>query len=106
MKAQNEERLRGDETEQGRSNMEESRDARGPMDPTRKLLKVFGVKVTDYEAKTDDLLGRWTGASAEERNAIRAEAIELSADLAHWLREIQSHVLERQERVLSALREP
>ena len=28
----------------------------GPMDPTRKLLKVFGVKVTDYEAKTDDLL--------------------------------------------------
>ena len=33
----------------------------GPMDPTRKLLKVFGVKVTDYEAKSDALLGRWPG---------------------------------------------
>ena len=32
------------------------RDERQPMDPTRKLLKVFGVKVTDYEAKTDALL--------------------------------------------------
>jgi len=77
---------------------------RGPMDPTRKLLKVFGVKVTDYEAKTDELLARWTSATAAERAAIQAEALELSADLAHWLREISAHVLERQERVLSSLR--
>jgi hypothetical protein len=83
--------------------MDEKQD-RGPMDPTRKLLKVFGVKVTDYEAKTDDLLARWAGAKDADRAAIQAEALELSADLAHWLREITAHVLERQERVLSSLR--
>lgn len=86
--------------------MDEQKDRgdRGPMDPTRKLLKVFGVKVTDYETKTDELLARWASARADERAVIQAEALELSADLAHWLREISSHVLERQERVLAALR--
>ena len=34
---------RGDRGDQG---------DRGPMDPTRKLLKVFGVKVTDFETKS------------------------------------------------------
>ena len=82
----------------------EQQEERRPMDPTRKLLKVFGVKVTDYEEKTDGLLGRWAGASTEERAAIQSEALELSADLAHWLREVSAHVLERQERVLSGLR--
>lgn len=77
---------------------------RGPIDPTRKLLKVFGVKVTDYEERSDALVARWAGASPSERAAIQAEAIELSADLAHWLREVSTHVLERQERVLAALR--
>ena len=77
---------------------------RGPMDPTRKLLKVFGVKVTDYESKTDALLARWPAAKERDRAAIQAEALELSADLAHWLREVSAHVLERQERVLSSLR--
>lgn len=77
---------------------------RGPMDPTRKLLKVFGVKVTDYESKTDELLARWPAANERDRAAIQAEALELSADLAHWLREVSAHVLERQERVLSSLR--
>jgi hypothetical protein len=78
-------------------------DRSGPPDPTRKLLKVFGVKVTDYEAKTDVLLARWTEASAADRDGIAREAAELSADLAHWLRELQTHVLERQERVLAAV---
>ncbi len=77
---------------------------RGPIDPTRKLLKVFGVKVTDYEAKSDALVARWSAASPAERATIQAEALELSADLAHWLREVTAHVLERQERVLTALR--
>ena len=86
--------------------MDEPKDRgdRAPLDPTRRLLKVFGVKVTDYEAKTDELLARWAAADERDRAAIRAEALELSADLAHWLREVSSHVLERQERVLSALR--
>ncbi|HEY8731104.1 MAG TPA: hypothetical protein VIN69_03885 [Candidatus Limnocylindria bacterium] len=85
-------------------NDEKDRGDRGPMDPTRKLLKVFGVKVTDYESKTDELIARWSAATERERAAILAEALELSADLAHWLREVSSHVLERQERVLSSLR--
>ena len=75
------------------------------MDPTRKLLKVFGVKVTDYEAKTDALLERSAGAAGEARLAILEEALELTADLDHWLREVSAHVLERQERVLTRLRE-
>lgn len=78
-------------------------DERAPMDPTRKLLKVFGVKVTDYEARTDELLRRLAAAPAD-RAAIVAEAVELTADLDHWLREVTSHVLERQERVLVALK--
>jgi len=83
---------------------DKDRGDRGPMDPTRKLLKVFGVKVTDYEAKTDELVGRWAAADGSGRAAIQAEALELSADLAHWLREVTAHVLERQERVLTSLR--
>lgn len=75
----------------------------GPPDPTRKLLKVFGVKVTDYESKTDALLARWATASPDDRAEIAREAAELSADLAHWLRELQTHVLERQEKVLGAV---
>jgi hypothetical protein len=76
---------------------------RAPMDPTRKLLKVFGVKVTDYEAKTEALLERHATADAAARAEVLREAVELTADLDHWLREITSHVLERQERVLARL---
>lgn len=73
-------------------------------DPTRKLLKVFGVKVTDYETRTDALLERAAGATGEARLALLEEALELTADLDHWLREVTSHVLECQERVLTTLR--
>lgn len=83
----------------------EGREERAPMDPTRKLLKVFGVKVTDYEARTAALLERFSGAQGAERETILREVIELTADLDHWLREIIGHVLEHQERVLSKLRE-
>lgn len=85
----------------------EQRDERGPRlepDPTRKLLKVFGVKVTDYEAKTADLVARYASATAEERAAIAAEIAELTADLDHWLREINAHVLKRQEEVLGRIK--
>ena len=82
----------------------EQRDERGPADPTRKLLKVFGVKVTDYEAKTTELIARYTAATAEERAAIAAEIAELTAYLDHWLREINAHVLERREEVLGRLK--
>ena len=82
------------------------REERGPMDPTRKLLKVFGVKVTDYESKTEALLERYSTVTGDtDRTAIVREAIELTADLGHWLREVQAHVLERQESVLRRLSE-
>jgi hypothetical protein len=77
-------------------------DERRPMDPTRKLLKVFGVKVTDYEAKTDALLRR----AEADRTAVEGalvEAMELTADLDHWLAEITTHVLSRQRDVLERL---
>ena len=83
------------------------RDERGPMDPTRKLLKVFGVKVTDYEAKTASILERHAAAKTdEERAALVREAVELTGDLTHWLREVESHVLETQEAVLKKLTGP
>jgi hypothetical protein len=85
----------------------EQPDERGPRaepDPTRKLLKVFGVKVTDYEAKTAELIARYKAASGEERAAVAAEIAELTADLDHWLREINAHVLEKQEEVLGSLK--
>jgi hypothetical protein len=75
---------------------------RRPMDPTRKLLKVFGVKVTDYEAKTQALLDRAEGDPAQLEGAL-AEAVELTADLDHWLAEITAHVLTRQKEVLETL---
>jgi hypothetical protein len=84
--------------------MDEPRRQEREMDPTRKLLKVFGVKVTDYESRTDALVAQYGTARADaERVALLQQAIELTADLDHWLREIQSHVLERQETVLSKL---
>jgi hypothetical protein len=84
--------------------MDERRDERGPMDPTRKLLKVFGVKVTDYEAKTAAILERYAAAATdEERATLIKEAVELTADLSHWLREVQGHVLAKQEEVLGKL---
>jgi hypothetical protein len=73
-------------------------------DPTRKLLKVFGVKVTDYEERTKALLERYDATTdTTERAAIVREAVELTADLGHWLREVQAHVLGVQEEVLGKL---
>lgn len=83
---------------------QQGREERQPADPTRKLLKVFGVKVTDYEAKTDELLAQAATITNDVARAeLVREAVELTADLTHWLREVQSHVLERQERVLKEL---
>ncbi|TMD61060.1 MAG: hypothetical protein E6I87_04245 [Chloroflexi bacterium] len=79
--------------------MEEERRA---VDPTRKLLKVFGVKVTDYEAKTGVLLEQAERDRSQLESAL-AEAVELTADLDHWLAEVTTHVLSRQREVLERL---
>jgi hypothetical protein len=81
--------------------MEEKR----PMDPTRRLLRVFGVKVTDYEERTAALLER--AAAATERDdmlQLVTEAMELTADLNARLRDVTTHVLETQARVMTELR--
>jgi hypothetical protein len=81
--------------------MEEKR----PMDPTRRLLRVFGVKVTDYEERTAALLER--AAAATERDEllqVMTEAMELTADLNTRLCDMTNHVLETQARVMTELR--
>jgi hypothetical protein len=73
-------------------------------DPTRMLLKAFGVTVTEYQAKTRQLIARRKAAATpadEER--IQREAAELSADLNLALREITNHVLQLQSDFLVEL---
>jgi hypothetical protein len=86
--------------------MREAQEERRPLDPTRRLLKVFGVKVTDYEERTAALLER--AASGNRRPeallAISLEAVELTEDLNRRLREMTDHVLDTQARVLAELR--
>lgn len=62
------------------------------------------MKVTDYEERTKALLERHDATTDDaERADIVREAVELTADLGHWLREVQAHVLTRQEEVLGKL---
>jgi hypothetical protein len=64
--------------------MEENR----PMDLTRRLLRVFGVKVTDYEERTAALLQRAAAATPpDEKLQLAAEAIDLTVDLNARLRD-------------------
>jgi hypothetical protein len=78
---------------------------RRTLDPTRRLLKVFGVKVTDYEERTERIreeLGR--GPATAEAVRLAAEAVELTMELNHQLREMSAHVLDTQSRVLSDIK--
>jgi len=78
---------------------------RRPMDPTRRLLRVFGVTVTNYDEKTSALLeqARQT-TSPEELLSLAAEAIDLTLELNQRLRETSDHILETQARVLGELK--
>jgi hypothetical protein len=79
-------------------------EARPPAGETRKALKAFGVRVTDFEDRARVLLTRSREAApAEERDAIRAEAAQLTADLHHALQEIQRHVYRLQSDFLMEL---
>jgi hypothetical protein len=80
-------------------------DEKRPMDPTRRLLRVFGVTVTGYEERTAAMLAR--AAVATERDdmlQLVTEAMDLTADLNVHLRDVTSHVLETQARVMTELR--
>ncbi|MCC6178401.1 MAG: hypothetical protein IT305_24105 [Chloroflexi bacterium] len=80
--------------------MEEKR----PMDPTRRLLRVFGVTVTEYEERTTALLER-ASATTEPSDLLElaTEALRLTADLNARLRDATDHVLATQSRVLTEL---
>jgi hypothetical protein len=76
-----------------------------PMDPTRRLLRVFGVKVTDYEERTAALLERVAGVTErDDLLQLMTEAMELTADVNARLRDVTNHVLETQARVMTELR--
>ena len=64
------------------------------MDPTRRLLRVFGVTVTNFEEKTTDLLQQADGAaSVDELLGLAMEIVELAGDVNARLRETSDHVL-------------
>jgi hypothetical protein len=73
-------------------------------DPTRMLLKEFGVTVTEYQAKTRQLLARSRAAATPvDEDQLQREAAELSAGLNRALREITNHVLQLQSDFLTEL---
>lgn len=75
------------------------------MDPTRRLLRVFGVGVTEYEEKTATLLERAAAATEpEEKLQLATEAIDATVELNARLRDVTNHVLDTQARVLTELR--
>jgi hypothetical protein len=77
----------------------------GPLDPTRRLLKVFGVKVTDYEERTDRIREEISrGPRTEELVQLAGEAVELTADLSRQLREMNDHILDAQSAVLAEVK--
>ena len=80
---------------------------RRPLDPTRRMLRVFGVKVTDYEERMAALLERarrTESTEVDERLGLALEALDLSADLNARLREMTAYVLDLQNRMLGELR--
>jgi hypothetical protein len=78
--------------------------ARPPARDTRRALKAFGVRVTDFEERARALLERSRGAASErEQESIRAEGARLTADLHQALREIQGYVYQLQSDFLMEL---
>jgi len=73
------------------------------MDPTRRMLRVFGVKLTDYEERTAALLNA-DAVSEKELLRLAGEAVALTVDMNEQLRTVTAHVLETQARVLAEVR--
>jgi DNA replication initiation complex subunit (GINS family) len=74
-------------------------------DPTRRLLRVFGVTVTNYEERMGRLLERAApDLPPAALLALTLEAIELTADLDDRLREMTAHVAQIQATRLGELR--
>jgi hypothetical protein len=67
-------------------------------DDTRKLLKIFGVAVTDAEAEADKLIGVATQFSA---NSTKEEIAKLLKDASDLSQELNTRWLEITERVFA-----
>jgi len=67
-------------------------------DDTRKLLKIFGVAVTDAEAEADKLIGVATQFSA---NSTKEEIVKLLKDASDLNQELNTRWLEITERVFA-----
>ncbi len=65
-------------------------------DDTRKLLKIFGVAVTDAEAEAEKLVA---GAGQLSANSTKEEVAALLKDGAYLCRELNTRWLEITERV-------
>jgi hypothetical protein len=78
---------------------------RRPMDPTRRLLRVFGVKVTDYEERTERIREEIAkDPPTAELVRLAGEAVDLTVDLNHQLREMSDHILDAQSIVLTEIK--
>ena len=75
-----------------------------PLDPTRRLLRVFGVGVTNYEERSAALLEQAAEAESAELLRLAAEAMDLTVEMNARLREMNAHVLDTQTRVLAELK--
>ncbi len=74
-------------------------------DDTRKLLRIFGVTVTEFEARAEKLTAapRPEAATAEDVTARMKEMADACRELnARWL-EITRHIFAAQDRFLTAM---
>ncbi len=73
--------------------------------PTRRMLRIFGVTVSNYEEKTARLLqGGLETMSPADLAGLAAETMALTAELDRVLREMNNHVLEMEARVLGEMK--
>jgi hypothetical protein len=81
---------------------------RRPLDPTRRMLRVFGVKMTEYDERAAALLDQ-AAATAPGDSAARLTlalaALDLTAELHAQLGEMNTYALDRQARLLAELKE-
>ena len=78
---------------------------RRPDDPTRRMLRIFGVTVSNYEEKTAKLLAADVEAMPPgELAELASEAMALTAELDRVLQDTTNHVLEIQVRVLTQVK--
>lgn len=72
------------------------------MDETRKLLKIFGVAVTDFEEESERLLGRFaeTGADPDRVAPALRDALELLREVNQKWFDATEHLVRMQQRFL------